>query len=192
VQPGCTERRNCRRTGLRRRWSATSPVKRPKPWEIIYFKLYKSQLPVVEHALETTALMLRSDKSRGYGLEMICADFLDRSATQENQSEVLVLSLERLYKTRPEERRDQLCKGGPVERLRQKRPRLALDPDEYGMFKKTRLRSRRLEVPTLRNFAESSGASCCSSQAPRGSDELDNLMSLAHAVTGNSIRRRSS
>jgi hypothetical protein len=47
-----------------------------EPWEIIYFKVYKSQLPVLEQALETAALMLGSDKSRGYCLEMICADFL--------------------------------------------------------------------------------------------------------------------
>jgi hypothetical protein len=90
--------------------------KETEPWEIIYFKLYKSQLPVVEQALETTSLMLGSDKSRGYCLEMICADFLAGSATRENQSEVLVLSLERLYMTLPEERRDQLCdrlKEGP-------------------------------------------------------------------------------
>jgi len=45
-------------------------------WEIVYFKLYKSQLPVVEKALETAGLMLGTDKSRGYCLEMICADFL--------------------------------------------------------------------------------------------------------------------
>jgi hypothetical protein len=31
---------------------------------------------VVEQALETAALMLGSDKSRGYLLELICADFL--------------------------------------------------------------------------------------------------------------------
>src|SRR6266404_5351188 len=47
-----------------------------EPWEILYFKAYKSQLPVIERALETAALMLGSDKSRGYCLEMICADFL--------------------------------------------------------------------------------------------------------------------
>ncbi len=47
-----------------------------EPYEIVYFKLYKSQLPVVEQALETAALMLGSDKSRGYCLEMICADFV--------------------------------------------------------------------------------------------------------------------
>jgi len=47
-----------------------------EPWEIIYFKVYKSQLPVIEQALETAALMLGDEKSRGYCLEMICADFL--------------------------------------------------------------------------------------------------------------------
>jgi hypothetical protein len=50
--------------------------KETEPWEILYFKVYKSQIPVVEKALETAALMLGSDKSRGYCLEMICADFL--------------------------------------------------------------------------------------------------------------------
>ena len=47
-----------------------------EPWEIVYFKLYKGQLTVVESALEISALMLGSNKSRGYSLEMICADFL--------------------------------------------------------------------------------------------------------------------
>lgn len=45
-------------------------------WEIIYFKLYRGQIPVVERAIETAGLMLGTDKSRGYCLEMICADFL--------------------------------------------------------------------------------------------------------------------
>ena len=44
--------------------------------ELIYFKVYKSQIPVIEQAIETAALMLGTDKSRGYCLEMICADFL--------------------------------------------------------------------------------------------------------------------
>ena len=43
-------------------------------WEISYFKLYQSQLPVVEKAVETATVMLGTDKSRGYCLEMICAD----------------------------------------------------------------------------------------------------------------------
>ena len=50
--------------------------KESEPWELLYFKVYKSQLPVIEQALETAGLMLGSDKSRGYCLEMICADFL--------------------------------------------------------------------------------------------------------------------
>jgi len=58
--------------------------KETEPWEIIYFKVFKSQLPVVEKALETVALMLGTDKSRGYCLEMICADFL-AGATLESQ-----------------------------------------------------------------------------------------------------------
>ena len=39
-------------------------------------KIYQSQTPVIERAIETGALMLGSDRSRGYCLEMICADFL--------------------------------------------------------------------------------------------------------------------
>jgi hypothetical protein len=47
-----------------------------EPSELIYFKLYRSQVPVIEQALEIAARMLGSDRSRGYCLEMICADFL--------------------------------------------------------------------------------------------------------------------
>jgi hypothetical protein len=57
-----------------------------EPWEIIYFKLYKSQLPVVEKAIETAALMLGTDKSRGYCLEMICADFLAGANVRDGES----------------------------------------------------------------------------------------------------------
>jgi hypothetical protein len=56
--------------------------KETEPWEILYFKVYKSQLPVIEKALETAALMLGTDKSRGYCLEMICADFLAGAALE--------------------------------------------------------------------------------------------------------------
>jgi hypothetical protein len=59
--------------------------KETEPWEIIYFKLYKSQIPVVEQALETAALMLGTDKSRGYCFEMICADFLAGATFREEQ-----------------------------------------------------------------------------------------------------------
>ena len=51
-----------------------------EPSELIYFEVYKSQIPVIEQAIETAALMLGTDKSRGYCLEMICAD-LELSAS---------------------------------------------------------------------------------------------------------------
>jgi hypothetical protein len=37
-----------------------------EPHELIYFKVYKSQIPIIEQAIETAAMMLGSDKSRGY------------------------------------------------------------------------------------------------------------------------------
>jgi hypothetical protein len=67
--------------------------KETEPWEIVYFKLYKSQIPVVEQALETAALMLGSDRSRGYCLEMICADFLAGANLDNGDPDVLVRAL---------------------------------------------------------------------------------------------------
>ena len=66
------------------------------PWEILYFKAYKSQLPVIEQALETAGLMLGTDKSRGYCLEMICADFLAGVSLEGGNQEALLPSLTRL------------------------------------------------------------------------------------------------
>jgi hypothetical protein len=45
--------------------------KESEPWEMLYFKMYKSQLAVIEQALETASLMLDGQKVRGYCLEMI-------------------------------------------------------------------------------------------------------------------------
>jgi hypothetical protein len=50
--------------------------------------VYKSQLPVIEEALETAGLMLGSNKSRGYCLEMICADFLAGAKLGETQQQI--------------------------------------------------------------------------------------------------------
>ena len=72
-----------------------------EPWEIVYFKLYKSQLPVVEQAIETAALMLGTDKSRGYCLEMICADFLAGANLENENPEVLLQSALRSFKFLP-------------------------------------------------------------------------------------------
>ncbi|PYX07271.1 MAG: hypothetical protein DMG88_15145 [Acidobacteria bacterium] len=67
--------------------------KETEPWEIVYFKLYKSQIPVIEQALETAGLMLGSDRSRGYCLEMICADFLAGANLDNGDPDVLLRAL---------------------------------------------------------------------------------------------------
>jgi hypothetical protein len=64
-----------------------------EPAEIIYFKFYKSQIPVIEQAIETASLMLGTDKSRGYCLEMICADFLAGANLDSGNSNVLLYSI---------------------------------------------------------------------------------------------------
>src|SRR5437667_6329033 len=76
-----------------------------EPWEIIYFKLYKSQIPVIEQAIETAALMLGTDKSRGYCLEMICADFLAGANLENGHTDVLLQSVLRFFKFLPGEER---------------------------------------------------------------------------------------
>ncbi len=72
--------------------------KETEPSEITYFKLYKSQIPVVEQAIETAALMLGTDKSRGYCLEMICADFLDGVTLDGGNPELVLQSQLRFFK----------------------------------------------------------------------------------------------
>jgi len=76
-----------------------------EPWEIVYFKLYKSQIPVVEQALETATLMLGTDKSRGYCLEMICADFLAGANLDNGNPGMLLQSISRFFKFLPGEQR---------------------------------------------------------------------------------------
>ena len=72
-----------------------------EPSELIYFKVYKSQIPVIERAIETAALMLGTDKSRGYCLEMICADFLAGASIDGGNPEILLQSISRYYKFLP-------------------------------------------------------------------------------------------
>ena len=74
-----------------------------EPSEIIYFKLYRSQLPVVEQAIETAGRMLGTDKSRGYCLEMICADFLAGANLDSGNPDVLLMSIARFFRFLPAE-----------------------------------------------------------------------------------------
>lgn len=68
-----------------------------EPRGLLYVKLYKSQLPVIEKALETAGLMLGIRKSRGYCLEMICADFLAGMAIETGDSDLMLTALVRLF-----------------------------------------------------------------------------------------------
>jgi hypothetical protein len=88
--------------------------KETEPWEILYFKAYKSQLPVIERALEAAALMLGTDKSRGYCLEMICADFLAGVSLETGNLDALLSSLTRLVLALPMPQREQLLESVQV------------------------------------------------------------------------------
>jgi hypothetical protein len=61
-------------------------------------------MPVIERAIETAALMLGSARSRGYCLEMICADFLAGANLDHGDPEML-FSMTRFFKLLPEEQR---------------------------------------------------------------------------------------
>jgi len=59
--------------------------------------VYQSQMPVIEKAIETAALKLGSDRSRGYVLEMICADFLAGAKHELLRHDSLALLRQRVY-----------------------------------------------------------------------------------------------
>jgi hypothetical protein len=108
VQPGCTKLANSPKEEFKREVSKHLTGKETEPWEILYFKAYKSQLPAIEHALETAAPMLGSDKSRGYCLEMICADFLAGVSLEAGNRDALLPCLNRLAIGLPRPQRNQL------------------------------------------------------------------------------------
>ena len=120
--------------------------------ELIYFKVYKSQLPVIEQAIDTAALMLGSDKSRGYCLEMICADFLAGAQLGDGDAKVLLSSTWRLFQFLPGEQKREFLRragGGRVSQPLPKCRRLRLDADAYRTLPHNR-RAGRLEMPSLR------------------------------------------
>ena len=80
--------------------------KEEEPSELIYFKVYKSQISVIEQAIETAARMLGSDKSRGYCLEMICADFLAGAHLDGENPEILLNSVSRYYRFLPKTQKE--------------------------------------------------------------------------------------
>ena len=72
-----------------------------EPSDLIDFKVYRIQIPVIDRAIETAALIQGSDKSRGYCLEMICADFLAGANLDGSEPEILLRSISRYYQFLP-------------------------------------------------------------------------------------------
>jgi hypothetical protein len=79
-----------------------------EPYEMVYFKLFESQLPVVERALYIATRMEGSERSRGYCLELICADFL-AGRTEESTPEEILLVIHRLVNLLPADHQPRLA-----------------------------------------------------------------------------------
>ena len=109
--PWVHKARSMPREDFRREVEKELTGKEEEPSELIYFKVYKSQIPVIEQAIETAALMLGTDKSRGYCLEMICADFLAGANLDNGNPEILLSSMTRFFKFLPGEQRQQFLSG---------------------------------------------------------------------------------
>ena len=56
---------------------------------------------MIEQAIEPAALMLGSDKSRGYCLELICADLLAGASLDNGQPDILLQPISRFGKEIP-------------------------------------------------------------------------------------------
>jgi len=68
-------------------------------------------VPVIEKAIETAALMPGSDRSRGYCLEMICADFLAGANLDNGDPETLLFSMTRFFRFLPGEQQQAFLEG---------------------------------------------------------------------------------
>jgi len=82
---------------------------------MVYFKLFESQLPVVERALYVASRMVGTERSRGYCLELVCADFL-AGRTEESTPEEILMAIHRLVSLLPPEYQGQIARHqGPAE-----------------------------------------------------------------------------
>src|SRR5712664_176920 len=104
VQPGCTSWLSAEGSIQAGSGDGTDG-RESEPWEIIYCKPCKTQIPIIEQTIETAALMLGTHKSRGYCLEMICADFLAGANLENEDPTVLLQSMSRFFKFLPGEQR---------------------------------------------------------------------------------------
>jgi 5-methylcytosine-specific restriction endonuclease McrA len=126
---------------------------------------------VIEEALETVGLMLGSDKSRGYCLEMICADFLGSQPGRDSTVDLIMQS------------------SSNSVRLRQKQSRLKLNPKEY-----TIVRNRVLERDGWRcqecGSMEGLEVHHMKRKSQLGGDVMQNLITLCVSCHGKCHGRR--
>lgn len=141
---------------------------------------YKSQLGVIERALETAGLMLGSDKSRGYCLEMICADLLAGVNIEESNPEALVFSLRRIYELLPREQQtrflNEICEHA-MSRLRPRQPRIQLDPEAYKALCREVLNRDGWRCQNC-GASENLQVHHIQSRSELGNDRLENLITL--------------
>ncbi len=134
-----------------------------EPSELIFFKVYKSQVPVIEQAIETAALMLGSDKSRGYCLEMICADFLAGAHMDGGNPEVLLQSISRYYNFLPDRSERRFFPVSAQKHHEEGCPQNSADPARFRELPQPTqpdFAARRLAMPGLRQHAEPAGPPC--------------------------------
>ena len=78
------------------------------PWDAHFAATSFQVIQSSNRHFETAALMLGSDKSRGYCLEMICADFLAGANIDSENSRALADGISRLFKFLPETQKQAL------------------------------------------------------------------------------------
>jgi len=82
-----------------------------EPHEMVYFKLFEGQLPVVERALYFASRMVATERSRGYRQELVCADSLAGRGDESSPEEILMV-IHRLAHLLPREYQENLAGPG--------------------------------------------------------------------------------
>jgi hypothetical protein len=142
-----------------------------EPWEMLYFKVYKSQLEVIEQAMETASLMLGGQKSRGYCLEMmICADFLAGANLEDPNPSTLSNLIRTFFELLRRQVRSK-CSSRPCGNVREFNPAAAPEIETRARFLPSASpessRARWLEMPAVRTRDGARGSPHSLSQCPR-------------------------
>jgi hypothetical protein len=144
-------------------------VRDSETWELLYFKVYKSQIRVIEQALEIAVQMLGTDRSRGYCLEMICADFLAGAQLQNEAPDALLLSVQRLVEMLPPPKSSRSC-GRWGQRLESFLSKAKTAETRTASLRKAATRdtaARRVAMPKVRESEGPAGPSYRSEKSVR-------------------------